>query len=412
MGACLVMGFYSGLPLYLLFQLIPLWLRREGVDLATIGLFSLIQLPYSWKFLWAPLADGVRSKGGYRRKKALLPVQALLSVSVLGFAFLHPRVDLQTVVIAALLVAFYSATQDVLLDAYRRELVPDNEIGLGSSLFINAYRLSGLFSFSIAAIIADRWGYPVSFQWVAGLMLTAVLVTYLLPEPEVSDEAPATRGLRETLWAPLRDLLQRQSWQQVLWMLAFLFFYKLGDNMAVALATPFYVDMGFTDTEIGTVAKLAALWASVAGGILGGIWMLKISISRALWLFGAVQMISILGYIPLSVVGADPTPIAGNVITLGRLLLFLVVSFEYLGVGLGTVAIAAYMLHSASRTFGATQIALFTSLSALPRVLASASTGFLIEALGYPRFFFVCFLAAIPGMLLLLKVAPWRSETN
>jgi len=181
-------------------------------------------------------------------------------------------------------------------------------------------------------------------------------------------------------------------------ILAFMFLYKLGDNMATALATPFYLDMGFSRTEIGSIAKIAALWSSIAGGILGGIVMLKMSINKALWVFGFVQMFTILGYVWLSTVGHHPVG------------LFVVVSGEYLGVGLGAIALTAYMARETSKAFTATQFALFSSFIAVPRTFANASTGFIIEAIGYTQFFIVCTLVAIPGMLLLLKVAPWNGK--
>jgi PAT family beta-lactamase induction signal transducer AmpG len=175
-----------------------------------------------------------------------------------------------------------------------------------------------------------------------------------------------------------------------------MFLYKLGDNMATALATPFYLDMGFSRTEIGTVAKIAGLWAVIAGSVIGGLAMLKLSINRALWIFGAIQLVTILGFAWLSVVGHNLTG------------LFLVVSAEYLGVGLGTVALTAYIARETSRAFTATQFALFTSFIAVPRTFANASTGFLIESMGYTSFFLLCTAVAIPGMLMLLKVAPWN----
>jgi PAT family beta-lactamase induction signal transducer AmpG len=177
-----------------------------------------------------------------------------------------------------------------------------------------------------------------------------------------------------------------------------MFLYKLGDNMATALATPFYLDMGYTRTEIGSVAKVAGLWSMIAGGILGGAIMLKVSINRALWMFGFVQICTILPYIWLSQAG--PT-LAG---------LFVVVSGEYLGVGLGAIALTAYMARETSKAFTATQFALFSSFIAVPRTLANASTGFVVEAIGWTQFYVVCTLVAIPGMLLLFKVAPWNGH--
>jgi PAT family beta-lactamase induction signal transducer AmpG len=179
-------------------------------------------------------------------------------------------------------------------------------------------------------------------------------------------------------------------------VLAFILLYKLGDNMAVALATPFYIDMGYTLTEIGTIAKFSALWASIAGSVIAGVVMLKLSINRALWVFGFVQLMTILGYVWLSTAGQT------------QIGLFAVVSAEYIGVGLGTVALTAFLARETSRAFTATQFALFSSIVVIPRTFANASTGFLIEAMGYTSFFLLCTAVAVPGMLMLLKVAPWR----
>jgi len=213
---------------------------------------------------------------------------------------------------------------------------------------------------------------------------------------EVSDVALAPHTLREAVIEPFREFFSRDGWRTAVAILAFMFLYKLGDNMATALATPFYLDIGFSRTEIGAVAKVAALWSAIAGSIIGGIAMLKLSINRALWIFGFVQLVTILGYAWLSVIGNDPAA------------LFAVVSAEYLGVGLGTVALTAYIARETSRAFTATQFALFTSFIAVPRTFANASTGFLIEWMGYTSFFLLCTAVAVPGMLMLFKVAPWN----
>lgn len=215
---------------------------------------------------------------------------------------------------------------------------------------------------------------------------------------EVSDASLAPHTLREAVIEPFREFFARDGWKAAVAILAFMFLYKLGDNMATALATPFYLDIGFSRTEIGAVAKVAALWAAIAGSIIGGIAMLKLSINRALWIFGFVQLVTILGFAWLSVIGHDPAA------------LFLVVSAEYLGVGLGTVALTAYIARETSRAFTATQFALFTSFIAVPRTFANASTGFLIEWMGYTSFFLLCTAVAVPGMLMLFKAAPWNEE--
>jgi len=390
---CIFIGFTSGLPLYVLIQLVPAWLRSNGIDLATIGLFSLVSLPYTWKFLWSPLMDRYRLRFlGRRRGWALLTqVALLLAIGMLGH--FDPRQSLTVIIALVFLVSVFSASQDIVIDAYRRELLADDELGTGNSLFVNAYRLASLVPGSLALILSDHLSWPVVYWVTAAFMLVGVVTTLVIRE--VSDDSLAPHSLRSAVVDPFREFFARAGIRSALAILAFMFLYKLGDNMATALATPFYLDMGFSRTEIGSIAKVAALWAVIAGGTIGGIAMLKLSINRALWLFGGVQWITILGFAWLSAVGYHP---------LG---LFMVVSAEYLGVGLGTVALTAYIARETSRAFTATQFALFTSFVAVPRTVANASTGYLIEAMGYTNFFLLCTAVAVPGMLMLLKVAPW-----
>jgi PAT family beta-lactamase induction signal transducer AmpG len=398
MLTCIFLGFSSGMPLYVLISLVPAWLRSNQVDLATIGLFALVGLPYTWKFVWSPLMDRYKLPFlGRRRGWALLTqLVLLLSIGILG-AF-NPSTSIQAIVAVVFIVALFGASQDIVIDAYRRELLADDELGTGTSIFVNAYRLSGLVPGSLALILADYQPWPVVF-WVTGaFMLVGILTTLTIRE--VSDDALAPHTLRSAVVDPFVEFFSRDGVMAGLAILAFLFLYKLGDNMATALATPFYIDMGYSLSEIGSVAKVAGLWASIAGGILGGIIMLKISINRALWLFGFVQLITIAPFVWLSQAGHTLTG------------LFLAVSGEYLGVGLGTIALTAFMARETSKAFTATQFALFTSFIAIPRTVANASTGFIVEAAGWTLFFVICVIAAIPGMLLLLKVAPWAERRN
>jgi PAT family beta-lactamase induction signal transducer AmpG len=234
-----------------------------------------------------------------------------------------------------------------------------------------------------------------SVFWITGaFMLAGILMALVVDEPE--SELPGGTGLREAVLAPFKEYVVRRGWRDLSLVLAFMFLYKLGDNMATALATPFYLDMGFSKTEIGLVAKHAALWPAILGGLLGGVLMIRMGINRALWLFGIVQLVSILGYALLAMVGKDLWLLAG------------VISFEYLGVGMGTAAFTAFIARESSKTFAATQFALFTALAALPRTFANASTGWIVEQMGWLNFFCICALLAIPGMALLFWVAPWN----
>jgi PAT family beta-lactamase induction signal transducer AmpG len=332
---------------------------------------------------------------GRRRGWALLTqLGLLLSIGLLGH--FNPSTSLQTIVAIVFVVALFGASQDIVVDAYRRELLADDELGTGTSIFVNAYRLSSLVPGSLALILADYQTWPVVF-WITGAFMLVGIITTLTIK-EVSDDALAPHTLRSAVIDPFVEFFSRDGIMAGLAILAFLFLYKLGDNMATALATPFYIDMGYSLSEIGSVAKFAGLWASIAGGILGGIIMLKVSINRALWLFGFAQLFTILPFVWLSQAGHT---LAG---------LFVVVSGEYLGIGLGAIALAAFMARETSKAFTATQFALFTSFMAVPRTVANASTGFIVEAIGWTWFFFICFIVGIPGMLLLLKVAPWNER--
>jgi len=396
MLTCIFLGFSSGMPLFVLISLVPAWLRSNGVDLATIGLFALVGLPYTWKFVWSPLMDRFTPPFlGRRRGWAVLTqLGLLLSIGVLGQ--FDPSTSLGPIVWIVFAVALFSASQDIVLDAYRRELLADDELGTGTSFWINAYRLSGLVPGSLALILADHLPWTAVF-WITGLFMAVGIVTTLMVE-EVSDDKLAPHTLREAVIDPFVEFFSRDGLMVGFAILAFLFLYKLGDNMATALATPFYLDMGYSKTEIGTVAKFAGLWAVIAGATIGGLAMLKLSINRALWLFGFVQMFTILPFVWLSQAGHT---------LIG---LFVVVSGEYLAVGLGSVALTAFMARETSKAFTATQFALFSSLIAVPRTFANASTGFIVEAVGWTQFFVICTIAAIPGMLLLLKVAPWTEK--
>lgn len=394
MLVCIFTGFSSGLPLYILISLLPAWLRSEGVNLKAIGLFALINLPFTWKFLWAPFFDRYIPPLG-RRRGWLLISQILLLLSIPAFGAFNPKFDIWTIAYLASVVAFFSASQDIVLDAYRRELLLDSELGLGNAIHVNAYKIAGLIPGSLSLILADHLPWSSVFLITALFMLPGILMTIFVKEPALKSGAPKT--LRAAVTEPFQEFITRRGWQSALLILAFIFFYKLGDSMATALATPFYLDMGFSKTEIGLIAKNAGLWPSVIGGILGGVWMLKLGINRALWLFGAVQMLAILGFVLLASVGH-------NAIVLG-----LVIGVEALGVGLGTAAFVSYIAHTTHPLYTATQFALFTSLAAVPRTFANAATGYLVEDLGWKNFFIFCFLAAIPGMLLLIKVAPWNA---
>jgi PAT family beta-lactamase induction signal transducer AmpG len=404
MAICVFTGFSSGLPLYLRFNLVPAWLRSEQVDLKTIGLFALIQFPYTWKFLWSPLLDRYVVPAFGRRRGWMLITQVALLVVIAAMGAFSPQSDLNTIAWIATLLAFLSATQDIVLDAYRRELLADNELGLGNAVHVNAYRIAGLVPGSLSLVLADFQPWNTVFIVTALFMLPGIAMTLMVQEPH---RATPPKTLREAVVEPFHEFITRKGWNSALLILAFLFFYKLGDSMCTALATPFYLDMGYSKTEIGLVAKNAGLWPAVIGGLLGGLWMVKIGINRALWLFGVVQVVSIFGFAWLASLGHH-----ADITSVELAQLAIVIGLEALGVGLGTVAFVAFIARSTHPAYTATQFALFTSLMAVPRTFANAATGWLVEMMGWTEFYLLCAAFAVPGMLLLLKVAPWNEQVS
>lgn len=393
---CIFTGFSSGLPLFILYQLVPGWLRSEGVSLVEIGLFSLIGIPYVWKFLWAPAMDRFSLPLLGRRRSWMLFTQVALLISIAAFGFIDPTLTIWSVAYLAAAVAFFSASQDVVLDAYRRELLPDNELALGNSIHIQAYRLSGLVPGSLAFILADHISWQSVFLIVASFMLLGILMTLFIKE--VNNKVEAPKSMRDAVVLPFRDFIDRKGLKSALEILAFLLLYKLGDSMATALQTPFFIDMGFSKTEIGVVAKTSSMVAMTIGLAIGGIVMIKLSINRALWLFGFVQIASILGFAALAEIGHNTYALA------------FAMGFEYLGVGLGTAAFTAFIARTTNPAFAATQFALFTALTALPRTFANATTGWIVELVGWTNFYFICTAIAVPGMLMLFRIAPWNEK--
>ena len=380
----LLMGFSSGLPLLLTGSVLQAWLKDGGIDLTRIGLFALVGLPYTLKFLWSPLFDRYALPLGRRRGW-----MALMQLSVAGALLLlsmtQPAADqLWLVMLAGLLVTFFAASQDIVIDAYRRESMAESELGLGSALYVNGYRVGMLLAGGGGLILADWMSFEAMYRLMAVFMAACVVVTLLAPEPPLPEGRP--RNLREAVVLPFRDYFSRDG----AWLiLAFILLYKLGDTMASAMTTPFYLDLGYSKTEIGAVVKLFGFWATLAGGTLGGLWILRAGMHRALWLFGFGQMISTFGFVVLAQLPPSEVALAA------------VVAIENLTAGMGTAAFVGFMAALTDRRFTATQYALLSSLMGVPRVLLSAPTGWLAQTMGWSGFFLLCVLIAIPGLLML-----------
>ena len=429
MLTCVMLGFTSGLPLFMLYNLLSAWLKAEQVDLKSIGLFALVGFPYTWKFVWSPLMARFHFPLLGRRRGWMFVTQLALLAAIGSLGFYSPRDELSVIVALAGLVAFLSASQDIVIDAYRRELLDEHEQGSGTALFVNAYKLSTLVPGSLSLILSDFMSWQMVFGITGLFMLPGMLTTLLIAEPNIYGEPPRT--LREAVVEPFREFIHRSGWSHALLILAFIFLYKLGDSMATALATPFYMDLGFSRTQIGLVAKNAGLWASLAGGILGAVWLEKTGVNRGLWIFGVLQAVAILGFALLAQTGVGAVAAvdaaaaasaaasaAGGAIDAAAapaaqpstLLLGLVIGLEAFAVGLGTAAFTGYIATTTDQRYTATQFALFTSLAAVPRTFFNAVTGFIVAQTGWFTFFLICFALAIPGMLLLPKIAPWNGR--
>ena len=393
MLVALLMGFSCGLPLLLTISVLQAWMKEEGIDLTVIGMMALVGLPYTLKFLWAPFLDRFTLPFLGRRRGWLLVAQVSLIFSIAGLGYTDPGKNPWVVAFAAFLVTFFSASQDIVVDAYRREDLPDQELGLGSSLYVNGYRVGMLLASGGGLIMADYIPFSMVYLIMAACILPGVLTTLLAPEPTITHGIPRT--LREAVVDPLIEYFKRDG---AVWILAFILLYKIGDTMASAMTIPFYLDIGFSKTEIGAIVKLFGFWAVIAGTLIGGVLMLRLGINRSLWIFGFLQAISTACFAILARIGHSVSVLSG------------VIAFENLSSGMGTAAYMAFMASITNKRFTATQYALLTSLMGVPRVLASAPTGFLAKNMGWVSFFIACTLIAIPGMLLLLKFAPWNSR--
>lgn len=388
-----LMGFTSGLPLLLTGSVLQAWMTESGVSLGTIGLFALVGLPYTLKFLWAPLLDRFTLFAALGRRRGwLLVIQLLLTLAIAAIGFTDPAANPLWLALAALAIAFFSASQDIAIDAYRRESLTDEEQGLGASLYVNGYRVGMLLASGGGLILADYIPFSSVFFVMACAMLVGIVTTLVCREPDVIDGTPKT--LYEAVVHPFVEYLQRQD----AWLiLLFILLYKVGDTMASHMTTPFYLALGFSKTEIGAVVKLFGFWAIVAGGLLGGVLMLRFGIYRALWVFGILQAVSTAGFAVLAQIGPSVAGLAG------------VIAFENLSGGMGTAAYVAFMASLTNRKFTATQYALLSSLMGIPRVLVAAPTGHLAALMGWQGFFILCVFLAIPGLWLLTRFHSWMS---
>ena len=391
----LIMGFVSGVPLLLTITLLQAWLTDEGISKSTIGLFALVGLPYSLKFLWAPFFDRyVISKLG-RRRGWLIISQVLLILSIIGLGLTNPALNPFNVAVLALLVTFFSASQDIVIDAFRRESLHDNEQTLGASAYVLGYRVGALAAGAGGLILADMMSYQYVYSIMAVIMIIGVITTLLAEEPEAVGEPSSFINAVKN---PFIEFFQRfkdknnTNLMVPILILIFILLYKVGDTMAHSLSTNFYLDIGFTKTEIGTVVKMFGLVATLIGAFLGGIISLKIGLFRSLIMFGLFQAIATLGFAALAIIG-------NNILAL-----MAVISLENLAAGMGYTAYLAFIANMTNKEFTATQFALMTAIMSLPRTIFSGSSGFLVELFDWELYFVFCSLIAIPALIILSRL--------
>lgn len=392
MLALLFLGFASGLPLFLTGQTLQAWMTKAGVDLGTIGWFSLAALPYSLKFLWSPLLDRYTPPWLGRRRGWLVVTQGALTIAIALMALHNPQEALIWVAINAVLIAFLSASQDIAFDAYRTDVLEPREMGAGAAVAVLGYRIALLVTGSAALILADRIPWPLVYLVMAGLMALTIACSILAPEPQ-RDHPPVS--LMQAVTMPFQEFFQRLGGRRGVLILVFIVLYKLGDALVNNMVTPFLLATQFSQTDIGAIRGGMGLVATIVGTLAGGALLSQLGINRSLWIFGGLQAVSNLAYFVLAKVGYNYA------------LMVLSINIENFCAGLGTAAFVAFLMSLCNPRFSATQYALLSSLMAVSRDLLAAPAGQIAAATGWPLFFLITLVAALPGLLLLPWFAPW-----
>jgi len=396
MAVLLALGFSSGLPLFLTSRTLQAWMTKEGVDLTTIGLFSMVALPYSLKFLWAPILDRYVPPFLGRRRGWLVITQVLLLLTIAAMSIHNPRLGLQALAINALLLAFFSASQDIAVDAYRADILREREMGAGASAYVIGYRIALIVVGSLALVLADQMPWPAVYLLMSILMVVGIVTAVFAPEPVLRDAPPQT--LAEAVALPFKEFFQRRGvWSGAI-VLLFVVLYKYPDGIANNMATPFLLQTGFSQTEIGVVLGGIGIFATIVGVVAAGWFIAQTGINRSLWIFAVLQAVSNLAYYALSMIGNNRTAM---VVTI------LIENFCW---GLVTAGMLAFMMSVTNKRFSATQFALLSSLAAASRDVLVAPAGKLAETLGWPGFWLLSVAAIIPAMVLLPFVAPWGAE--
>lgn len=398
MAALIFLGFASGLPFNLIGngKAFQAWMTASGVDLTKIGLFSMVGLPYSLKFLWAPVLDRYVPPILGRRRGWLVITQILLLVGIAAMSLHDPKTGLQALAINAILIAFFSASQDIAGDAYRTDVLTDREMGAGAAIWVLGYRIALLLTGSLSFILAERLSWGTVYALLSALMLVGIVVSLLAPEPKLKDAPPKSLG--EAVAMPFRDFFDRAGIGLGLGVLIFIVLYKYADALAGSMTTPFLLKTGFTQTEVGVVFGGAGLIATILGSIAAGATIARIGINRSLWVFAVFQALSNLTYYGLALAGRNHSYMVTAIV------------IENFGVGLVSSALVAYIMSMCNRRFSATQFALLSSLVAASRDILVAPGGHLAETYGWPSFFLITVVAGLPCIALLPFIAPWSRE--
>lgn len=390
MLSCFLLGISSGLPLLLIGSTFKAWMKEAGVDLGIIGLFALVGMPYTLKFLWAFLFDKISLGFLDRRRGWIVVLQLCLAFCIYIMSVLSPKENLSVMALVTFIIAFLSASQDIVIDAYRREILDDHELGLGSSLAVNGYRVGMLLAGAFALPLADFVGWSLTYVLMSLIMLGCVFITLMSPQDEY-DIKP--NSFLEAVVGPFLEYFKKSGAIEILF---FILLFKIGDQIASEMFTPFYLDLGFSKTQIGVVSKFYGFWATIIGGLLGGAVIIKIGILRSLWIFGILQALSTACFAFLSFIGPN---LVG---------LIMVVGFENLTSGMGTSAFVAFMMSLCDKKFSASQYALLSSFMGVPRVIFGSQSGFLVKFLGWYWFFIFCACIAIFGIMMLVRAPKWN----
>lgn len=380
-----LLGFSSGLPLPLTSGTLQAWLTVAGVDLRIIGIFSLVSIPYTIKFIWSPLMDRFVPPWLGRRRGWILPIQIILMVSIGIMGFISPGYAPFLLASMAFFIAFSSASQDIVIDAYRTDILPDKERGVGAATFIMGYRIAMLVAGAVALILSQAIGWQNTYIFMAILMIIGILGTSIGREPDSQIKPPKT--MEEAIWGPLKDFFTRKN---AIIILLLIILYKLGDAYAGALTTAFLIrGVHFSPAEVGTINKGMGLIATIVGAMFGGALMVRLGLYKSLMFFGILQMVSNLSFMALAWTGKN-YPV-----------MIFAIAFENISGGMGSAAFLAFVMAICNKRYSATQYALLSSLAALGRVFISPTSGYIVEATGWAIFFLFTAITAMPGLILL-----------